>query len=777
MLERLAAKPHFNYTIDRFLVFAVSEWTSNRFGVLQAIREARLGPTVVVRSSVRGEDEDSSLLPGLFKSVLEVSTDEDAALGDAVDNVVASYSKHDWGPNVAEQNEIIVQSQVRDPVFSGVAHIVQGDAYCLVDYDDRTQRTDGVTAGLDCKSAEVILNTSIALPRPWESLREALVEVLTVAEIEEAIVEFAVTEGPVVHVFQARKYSGAKGKSQLSTDAVDILGKSRVEVETKGGLWSDMTDWNPAELLGPRPEPLAVSLYTGLISSSAWLDGRSSLGYRVVHPRQLTSEFAGKPYVDVPLSFLSFTPHALSVNLATKLVDDRLAMLRGAPELHDKVETEVLFTTADVAMPLRTQALLERGFSHDEVGEIEEALRVLTNSLVLDEPLWAKLDLDTASLLTSSKRTISNSPQAVAAQITESITSCRVYGVIPFARQARLAFAARDLFANLQRNGSIDAKWYSAWWAGLRTVVNDVVAAVEALAGGRISKPEFDRDYGHLRAHSFDICSPRYDTIPDLPIRVDSPGKPSTPRACDMPQDVANSINAAFRTAGLSFGVDTFVAFAQRSFQLRERLKFELSRTLSDVLEMTAYLGSLLSLSREDMAFTTIDDIRDIAFTDLSAGEIRQRVEGRRRSWSACTELRLPDLLTGPDDLVVVPRLPGEPNFVTSATTEGIVVIIPADWFRSMASLAGAIAVIEAADPGFDWIFACGIAGLVTRYGGATSHMAIRCEQLQIPAAIGCGERLYREILASERVRLDCGGRRLTPIVNTGAGPSTPSRI
>ena len=54
----------------------------------------------------------------------------------------------------------------------------------------------------------------------------------------------------------------------------------------------------------------------------------------------------------------------------------------------------------------------------------------------------------------------------------------------------------------------------------------------------------------------------------------------------------------------------------------------------------------------------------------------------------------------------------------------------------------GCIVLIESADPGFDWIFSHAITGLVTKYGGANSHMAVRCAEFGLPAAIGCGERL-----------------------------------
>ena len=64
--------------------------------------------------------------------------------------------------------------------------------------------------------------------------------------------------------------------------------------------------------------------------------------------------------------------------------------------------------------------------------------------------------------------------------------------------------------------------------------------------------------------------------------------------------------------------------------------------------------------------------------------------------------------------------------------------------------------MIERADPGFDWIFNQGISGLITKYGGANSHMAIRSAEIGIPAAIGVGEALFEKLKLFPRIELDC---------------------
>ena len=66
------------------------------------------------------------------------------------------------------------------------------------------------------------------------------------------------------------------------------------------------------------------------------------------------------------------------------------------------------------------------------------------------------------------------------------------------------------------------------------------------------------------------------------------------------------------------------------------------------------------------------------------------------------------------------------------------------------------IVLIENADPGYDWIFGYKIKGLITKFGGANSHMTIRCNELNIPAAIGCGESMFKNLLKENKLSLNC---------------------
>ena len=78
--------------------------------------------------------------------------------------------------------------------------------------------------------------------------------------------------------------------------------------------------------------------------------------------------------------------------------------------------------------------------------------------------------------------------------------------------------------------------------------------------------------------------------------------------------------------------------------------------------------------------------------------------------------------------------------------------------------MTGRIIIIERADPGFDWIFTQNIVGLVTKFGGVNSHMAIRCAELNLPAAIGCGEQIFDRLLKAGAIELDCSKGVVEPI-------------
>ena len=99
------------------------------------------------------------------------------------------------------------------------------------------------------------------------------------------------------------------------------------------------------------------------------------------------------------------------------------------------------------------------------------------------------------------------------------------------------------------------------------------------------------------------------------------------------------------------------------------------------------------------------------------------------------------------------------PNFVTKKCIRGDVVTEDS-LFAS--SLEGKIIVVKSADPGWDWLFSNKIGALITCYGGANSHMAIRAAELLLPAAIGVGEVKFKLFTSSRTLQIDALSQMIT---------------
>ena len=56
------------------------------------------------------------------------------------------------------------------------------------------------------------------------------------------------------------------------------------------------------------------------------------------------------------------------------------------------------------------------------------------------------------------------------------------------------------------------------------------------------------------------------------------------------------------------------------------------------------------------------------------------------------------------------------------------------------------------------------IEGLITKYGGSDSHMAIRCMELVLPAIMGVGDKIYDQLSVSKKIFIDCNNRKYSVI-------------
>ena len=72
----------------------------------------------------------------------------------------------------------------------------------------------------------------------------------------------------------------------------------------------------------------------------------------------------------------------------------------------------------------------------------------------------------------------------------------------------------------------------------------------------------------------------------------------------------------------------------------------------------------------------------------------------------------------------------GKPNFITNKKI--VANIKKFNKKNKNDNYKDKIIMLEVADPGYDWLLSYPIAGIITKYGGANSHIAIRCSEFDI---------------------------------------------
>lgn len=721
---------------------------------IDLLREAALldGP-LIVRSSAKNEDTAESSNAGKFLSIPNVVGETE--LLRAVGQVAESM-----GPD--PENEIFIQPFLTKVDLCGVAFTADpstGGNYYIINYDDTTGSTSSVTGGTGerLKTFYHFKASPYPAPAPLDKVIELCRELENLFHLPALDIEFALADG-VLYLLQVRPLALRKPLAELEEQRHSLAlieKKLRSSSLPHPDLWGSkaiygvMPDWNPAEMIGIRPRALALSLYKEIITNGVWAYQRDNYGYRNMRSFPLMVDFQGLPYIDVRASFNSFLPKSLPDALAEKLAEYYLAQLRSRPELHDKIEFEIAFTCYSFDLPERVEALKQHGFTEEERGCLTESLRSLTNAIIRQDGLWRK-DAQKIEVLQEKRQAILESGMGTAEKIYWLLEYCKRYGTLPFAGLARAGFIAVELLRSMVAVGALTEEEKSLYMGGVSTVGKNIVRDFSSL-----SPAAFLARYGHLRPGTYDIRSPRYDHGSgyfDFARPYSGMAEQGTFK---LSLDQYAALQHMLEEHRMVSDVLQLFGFIRGAIEGREYAKFVFTRTLSDVLELTARLGREHGLDREEMSYVEIQRIMEAYAKAEDMGKVlRNSMKDGQAVDRTAGGLTLPPLLWEADQIYSFFQPDGVPNFITQERCTAETVLLPSE-----EPLEGKVVLIQGADPGYDWIFSCHIAGFITAYGGANSHMAIRAAEFGIPAVIGVGEKQFARYAAARALAVDCGNR------------------
>lgn len=724
---------------------------------LELLREkGLLNERLIVRSSARNEDTEEGSNAGKFLSIADV-------LGESAILAAAAQVVEAMGPD--PDHQIFIQPFLTHVELCGVAFTADpntGGNYYILNYDRTTGSTSSVTdgTGTQLETFYHFKASPILPPEPLDRVVALCRELEMLFEYPALDIEFAISDD-ILYLLQVRPLVLTRPLADLEAQRrclrqvqekfcatllphPDLCGKTTI--------YGVMPDWNPAEMIGIRPRPLAMSLYKEIITNGVWAYQRDNYGYRNLRSFPLMMSFQGLPYIDTRVSFNSFLPKALPGPLAEKLTEYYLGRLRANPELHDKVEFEIAFTCYTFDLPKRVTVLTEAGFTPEEQNCLVEALRDLTNSIIHEDGLWRK-DAEKIQVLHKKRQDILSSGLGTAEKIYWLLEYCKRYGTLPFAGLARAGFIAVELLRSMVASGVLTEEERELYMSGLSTVGKNISRDLTIL-----SPSAFLKRYGHLRPGTYDICSPRYDQGRELYFDFSQPKNEATeapPFKLSLQQyEILQHMLEEHR---LDTDVLSLFHFIQHAIEGREYAKFVFTHTLSDVLELLSELGSSFGLNRAEMSYVTIQRVTE-AYS--SAGDLeavlRASIKEGQALEQAAAGVTLPPLLWEEQQIYSFFLPDGSPNFITQGCCTAETVLLPSDEL-----LEGKLVLIRGADPGYDWIFSRSIAGFITAYGGANSHMAIRAAEFGIPAVIGVGEKQFARYAAARWLEVDCRNRRV----------------
>lgn len=763
-LLKLQRKLHTAYILPQ-LSFTVRDWNVQKNEIISRFVQKFQQTKVVVRSSALSEDRLVSSEAGKYKTVLNVVGLQE--FEKAVEIVIQSFEDKNLN------NQILVQSMLRNVKISGVVFTLDPNTmgnYYVINYDDQSGVTDSITSG-SSKYSKLFYCFKDQIPTRHPFLRNiclCLQELEALFQKQNLDVEFAIDTSDKLYIFQVRPLCIAKPFIPISHQKKALLAiynkiqeanRKKPFLLGERTIYGVMPDWNPAEMIGIRPKPLALSLYKEIITDTIWAYQRDNYGYRNLRSFPLLIDFGGLPYIDVRVSLNSFLPKSLDTALSEKLVNYYLCQLEKYPSRHDKIEFEIVFTCYTLDLPERIQVLKQYGFTEEEITQILHALRSTTRNIIdAKEGLW-KADYEKLRQLEQRYSILINSDLDIISKIYWLLEDCKRYGTLPFAGLARAGFIAVQLLHSFVNKGILTQKEYDLFMKDIHTISSDIQVEKETF-----TKEAFLNKYGHLRPGTYDITSKRYDEAPELYFSWQKAEQKierlKTTSVFKLSLEQIECLQQELKVHGLSEDVLETFHFIRTAIEGREYGKFVFTKNLSEAIRLFGLLGMDVGFSIEDCSYADISILKQLyASCEQAEALLHQSITYGKNKYQITESITLPPLLFDGNDVFSFHYPASQPNFITLKSVTGEVIHLENG--QLIDNMKNKIIIMSSADPGYDWIFSHHILGFITKYGGANSHMAIRAGELGIPAVIGVGETLFEQLYHAEVLQIDAAIKKV----------------
>ncbi len=744
--------------VPKFLYFNLQNYKKNKKKIIKIIQK-KLKKNIIIRSATFIEDRAFSNA-GKFLSIPNINSINSSEIESAIKKVFESYGKN-------KKNEfVLVQEYIQNAESVGVIFTTDpknGSPFRTINFNN-SNSTDLITSGKSngqiiyyFKNISALKINRVKKIKKIESIIRRLEKKFVGMPLD---IEFLICKRKV-YILQLRKLKTyyteninfkkslgdlEKKIFKMKDETSHLLGKNR--------YFSTMTDWNPAEIIGLKPKPLALSLYQSLITDEIWSESRSSLGYKDVTKMPLLYSFLGTPYVDLKTDINSFLVPSLDEKIQTKLLSLYFKKFKEKPNYYyDKIESSLVVNSISLDIKKYKNLLIDSKLSKKEVNKVIAEYTKLTSEIIFK----LKTNIKRYEYGEMLFERLKSSKNSTINKIYLMHNICKSYGTLPFANLARMAFIAVEFLNSFENLNIISKEEKKHFLETIKSVSFEMNKKLNK------SKKQFLKEYGHLRPNTYEISNPNYrqnfnNYFNKVKINLKRPKKFNFNFA-----QKTRINNLLKKTKFKEINANSLINFIQLSIYQRENSKLFFTKIINEIFSQLKILFKRIGLNERNIEYLDIKKILSL-YENFSHKDIiydlNKNITENKKIYKFNKNFNLPNIITNEKDIYFFEEQNASPTFITNKIV--ISKFIQLKKFSQKFDFENKIICIENADPGYDFIFNHKINGLITAFGGPNSHMSIRCNEFGLPAAIGIGEKKFHQLIKNNTLYLNCEKQMLS---------------
>ena len=686
---------------------------------------------IMIRSNSSSEDKEYSSSAGKYLSIGPIERNDLETIKKSWEMVVDSYEEQD-------NQSVIFQNYIENAKSVSVltSYKVGSDSAYRTFSTYYGSETDAITSGKYSEINNFFMHRSFdILPKKYEKYNVYLKIITQLEDLfknKQLDIEMVLDKNNSPQLLQVRPLMGKKLNKESIFEEKDVidrnlknykkLNKTTADRFGTNQIYSNMSDMNPAEMIGKKPDNIAFGLYKFMFTDTTWNIQRGEFGYRKYSGGKLMELFNNVAYINVNHSLNSFLTRNLQKESCEEIINYQLNKLKENPHLHDSIEFDISRSS----------------YVFDTVEEFsKEYKNIISPSEIIK---WHNdlIQIDTQNKFTLEKNkkiilsTFSKLDKSFEYSKKENIKLIRDTMALPFTHHSRLGFVYFAQLNSLLEKEVISEDQKKLLLLSVNSISTKMKADAYEVKIGKKTLEGFLDVYGHIRAGNYNLLSSNLKN--DLNFTESLINNSQQPLEDNiLPKDIYTNIEEYFTINEIPLKASAWIDMFQEGISTRENSKFYYTKGIDGILNE---VGEKNTSDRE------LFDLLDIEFNEENTSDMRLK------------NVLMPDLITSNEDFYFYEEMSKNGNYIGQGTIIGDVLLIDNEADRPN-NLDNKIVVIPAADPGWDWIFNYKIKSLITKYGGPNSHMAIRCAEHNIPAILGVGENNFTVISNSKSLKID----------------------